>query len=136
MRSGAVTNRTYRAWGKIKLPKYLFKLHLVCTTIVSLTRENRTFRRTKCLSRTDVNCRSDCFAWVFPHARDASRQYPIKQKTCNKHELEDIVNYGKADIQYLVPTIPSQFAPQETTSRKYRSRRPLLANWRSRRHHF
>ena len=30
MRSGAVTNRTYRAWGKIKLPKYLFKLHLVC----------------------------------------------------------------------------------------------------------
>ena len=27
MRSGAVTNRTYRAWGKIKLPKYLFKLH-------------------------------------------------------------------------------------------------------------
>ena len=30
MRSGAVTNRTYRAWGKIKLPKYLFKLHLDC----------------------------------------------------------------------------------------------------------
>ena len=33
MRSGAVTNRTYRAWGKIKLPKYLFKLHKVCATI-------------------------------------------------------------------------------------------------------
>ena len=32
MRSGAVTNRTYRAWGKIKLPKYLFKLHKVCGT--------------------------------------------------------------------------------------------------------
>ena len=32
MRSGAVTNRTYRAWGKIKLPKYLFKLHTVCGT--------------------------------------------------------------------------------------------------------
>ena len=32
MRSGAVTNRTYRVWGKIKLPKYLFKLHTVCGT--------------------------------------------------------------------------------------------------------
>ena len=36
MRSGAVTNRTYRAWGNIELPKYFIKLHLGC-------KENRTY---------------------------------------------------------------------------------------------
>ena len=32
MRSGAVRNRTYRAWENIALPKYLVKLHETAPT--------------------------------------------------------------------------------------------------------